>query len=75
MLQRLQTPWRSILTSVPLWATMIAHAGQSWGYLTFVTEVPTYMSSVLKFNIKKVSAACPGNEGVSTSGACGKYVL
>lgn len=34
---------------------MISHAGQSWGFLTFITEVPTYMSSVLKFDIKKVS--------------------
>lgn len=52
-LKRTRTPWRSILTCVPLWATMISHAGQSWGFLTFQTEVPTYMSSVLKFDMKK----------------------
>lgn len=58
MLQRTRTPWKSILTCVPLWATMISHAGQSWGFLTFITEVPTYMSSVLQFDIKKVSEVC-----------------
>ncbi|XP_034255015.1 putative inorganic phosphate cotransporter isoform X2 [Thrips palmi] len=52
-LKRTRTPWLSIITCVPLWATMISHAGQSWGFLTFITEVPTYMSSVLKFDIKK----------------------
>ncbi|XP_052132104.1 putative inorganic phosphate cotransporter [Frankliniella occidentalis] len=52
-LKRTRTPWRAILTCVPLWATMLSHAGQSWGFLTFITEVPTYMSSVLKFDIKK----------------------
>lgn len=51
-LKRSRTPWRAVLTCVPLWATMIAHVGHSWGFLMFITEVPTYMSKVLLFDIK-----------------------
>ena len=39
---------------------MLAHAGQSWGFLTFITEVPSYMTFVLKFDIKKVSERLAG---------------
>ncbi|GFY47713.1 hypothetical protein TNIN_205181 [Trichonephila inaurata madagascariensis] len=45
-------PWRAILTSVPVYTLMITHFGQNWGFYTFLTELPTYLSSILNFNIK-----------------------
>lgn len=48
-------PWRSIITSVPLWALVIAHFGQNWGFYTFLTQLPRYFQNVLHFDIKKVS--------------------
>ncbi|XP_032683850.1 LOW QUALITY PROTEIN: uncharacterized protein LOC116850093 [Odontomachus brunneus] len=50
--QKLQTPWRQILTSKPMWALIIAHGGQNWGYWTLLTEMPTYMKKVLGFDIE-----------------------
>ncbi|CAO1381808.1 unnamed protein product [Diamesa tonsa] len=48
-------PWRSFLTSVPLWALLITVCGQSWTFYTQLTELPTYMSNVLHFNIQQNS--------------------
>ncbi|KRT86300.1 membrane transporter [Oryctes borbonicus] len=45
-------PWKSIVSSLPFWAILIAHMGHNYGYETLMTELPTYMKQVLKFNIK-----------------------
>ncbi|KAF6206564.1 hypothetical protein GE061_017798 [Apolygus lucorum] len=46
-------PWLSILKSAPFWAIMAAHCGQNYGYETLMTELPTFMKQVLRFNIKE----------------------
>ncbi|GLV45086.1 Dietary and metabolic glutamate transporter [Carabus blaptoides fortunei] len=45
-------PWKAILMSVPLWALVFAQIGHDWGFFIMVTDLPIYMSEVLKFNIK-----------------------
>ncbi|XP_045529484.1 putative inorganic phosphate cotransporter [Pieris brassicae] len=45
-------PWRALVRSVPLWALIIAGIGHDWGYYTMVTDLPKYMTDVLKFDIK-----------------------
>jgi len=45
-------PWSSILTSVPLWAILLTQCGQSWAFYTQLTELPTYMSNILHFDIQ-----------------------
>ena len=45
-------PWKHILTSVPLWALICAQIGHDWGFFIMVTDLPKYMSDVLRFNIK-----------------------
>ncbi|KOX74622.1 Putative inorganic phosphate cotransporter [Melipona quadrifasciata] len=49
----MRTPWKAIFTSVPMWALVIVHCGQNWGYWTLITELPTYMNDILKFNLKE----------------------
>ncbi|XP_035211568.1 putative inorganic phosphate cotransporter isoform X1 [Stegodyphus dumicola] len=46
-------PWKSILTSVPVWALVLTHFGQNWGFYTLLTEMPTYLSNILHFDLKK----------------------
>nr|CAH7726656.1 unnamed protein product [Callosobruchus chinensis] len=46
-------PWRQIWTSTPLWALVAAQFGHDWGFFTMVTDLPKYMSDVLKFNVKE----------------------
>ncbi|XP_014203401.1 putative inorganic phosphate cotransporter [Copidosoma floridanum] len=45
-------PWRHILSSKPLWALIIALIGHNWAWATIVSDLPKYMSSVLKFSIQ-----------------------
>lgn len=54
MLQFKEVPWKSILTSIHLWAILFAHLGHSWGLSMLLTELPTYMSTVLNFDMKAV---------------------
>ncbi|XP_006638681.1 sialin [Lepisosteus oculatus] len=46
-------PWRSLLTSVPLWAIVVAHFSYNWTFYTLLTLLPTYMKNVLGFNIQE----------------------
>lgn len=50
----LKTPWKDIFTSLAFYALAIVHAAHNWGFWTLLTEMPTYMKGVLKFDIKKV---------------------
>ncbi|XP_011506274.1 PREDICTED: sialin-like isoform X2 [Ceratosolen solmsi marchali] len=45
-------PWKLILMSKPLWAVIIALIGFNWSILTIVTDLPKYMSGVLKFSVQ-----------------------
>ncbi|KAL0113305.1 hypothetical protein PUN28_012453 [Cardiocondyla obscurior] len=51
--KKMKTPWKEIFTSIPMWALIIVHSGQNWGYWTLLTEIPSYMTDVLNFNIGK----------------------
>ncbi|KAK7098468.1 sialin-like [Littorina saxatilis] len=46
-------PWRKILTSKRVWAIVVTNVCANWGTYTFLTNIPTYMREVLKFDIKK----------------------
>lgn len=55
LLKAMRTPWKAIFTSVPMWALIIVHCGQNWGYWTLITELPTYMNEVLEYKLVDVS--------------------
>lgn len=52
-------PWKAILTSVPVWALIIGEIGHDWGLYTMVTDLPKYMSDVIKFNPAEVIESKP----------------
>lgn len=41
--QNVDPPWKRFLTSLPVWAIMIAHFSENWGFYTLLTELPTFM--------------------------------
>ncbi|XP_050541052.1 vesicular glutamate transporter 1 [Daktulosphaira vitifoliae] len=48
-------PWKSILTSMPFWAIVSAHFCENWGFYTLLTQLPSFMNDVLKFDLSKAS--------------------
>ncbi|RXG59800.1 putative inorganic phosphate cotransporter [Armadillidium vulgare] len=49
--QKIPVPWSSILCSKYLWATVIAHTGQNFGYFILLSELPTYFANILHIPI------------------------
>ncbi|XP_053379219.1 sialin-like [Mercenaria mercenaria] len=47
------TPWSKIFTSLPVWAIIITQTCAEWGAYSFLTNIPSYMNEVLKFDIQK----------------------
>ncbi|XP_013140906.1 PREDICTED: sialin [Papilio polytes] len=45
-------PWRAMLCSAPVWAIIITHGASVFGYFTVVNQLPSYIESILHFNIK-----------------------
>lgn len=49
------TPWKAIFTSVPVWAIIIAHMAENWGWYTLLTQLPTYLKKILHFSLQEAS--------------------
>ncbi|XP_063244177.1 sialin-like isoform X2 [Bacillus rossius redtenbacheri] len=47
----LPVPWRSIFTSMPFLAILVAHFCSNFGWYMLLIELPTYMNTILKFKI------------------------
>lgn len=50
--ERLKTPWKSILTSKIVYAIVLTQFCSNFCTYVFLTQLPTYMKEVLKFDIK-----------------------
>ncbi|KAG7159683.1 Sialin-like 8 [Homarus americanus] len=44
-------PWRSLGNSVPFWTLMVTCFGYSFGFNTLLTELPTYLSNMMHFDM------------------------
>lgn len=53
--RRLKTPWRSIFTSMPVWAICVAHCCYNWSFYMMLTSLPLYMKTILQFDISQNS--------------------
>merc|ERR1719342_541924 len=49
--KKLDTPWKDILTSVPVWAIVLGHTASNWGNYTLNQQLPTYLSNVLRYSL------------------------
>ncbi|XP_037299293.1 sialin isoform X2 [Manduca sexta] len=46
---KIRHPWWAMLTSGPVWAIVMAHFSENWGFYTLLTFLPTFMKDVYKF--------------------------
>jgi len=53
--QKQSTPWLAIFTSMPFWAVLWAQVANTWGVYLMMNELPTYMDTVLFFDLKSNS--------------------
>jgi len=53
--KKMPVPWKSIATSVPFWALLVANVSNSWGFYMMLTELPIYMKTILHFDTKSVT--------------------
>ncbi|KAK7471778.1 hypothetical protein BaRGS_00035600 [Batillaria attramentaria] len=51
--KRIHPPWLRMLSSVPVWAIVVAHFAENWGFYTWLTELPTFMKHVLKVDLTR----------------------
>ncbi|XP_055995958.1 sialin-like [Ostrea edulis] len=51
-LRKKSKPWKSFLTSLPVWAILVANAAGNYSAYMLLTQMPTYLKEVLKFGIK-----------------------
>ncbi|XP_030377028.1 putative inorganic phosphate cotransporter [Scaptodrosophila lebanonensis] len=49
---QLTTPWRRIFTSAPVLVLVVSHCTNNWGFWTLLTEIPTFLKSVLGMDIR-----------------------
>ncbi|XP_046329728.2 sialin-like [Haliotis rufescens] len=49
--KKLNVPWKSIALSLPSYAIIVSNITSDWGAYTLLTNIPTYMNEVLKFDI------------------------
>jgi len=50
----MQVPWLKIATSLPFYAIVMADWASNWGFWTLLTLLPTYLKTMLHFDIKQV---------------------
>lgn len=44
-----EIPWKSMMTSKAVWAIIVAHFCESWGFFTMFTELPSFMKGLKKY--------------------------
>ena len=47
-------PWKDFMTSIPVWAIIVAHVTENWGWYTLLTQLPTYLKTILNFDLQAV---------------------
>lgn len=47
------TPFKKILTSIPVWAIIISQTGIDFSFYVMTTDLPKYLSDVMRFDVEK----------------------
>lgn len=47
------TPFKAILTSLPVWAIIASQTGLDFSFYVMTTDLPKYLSDVMRFDVEK----------------------
>lgn len=45
--QNIKHPWKSIFTSTAVYAIVISHFSENWGFYTLLTQLPTFLKGTI----------------------------
>ncbi|XP_030764123.1 sialin-like [Sitophilus oryzae] len=51
--KELSIPWKAILSSGAVWAIVISHFSENWGFYTLLTQLPKYLKDIHDYDLKK----------------------
>ncbi|XP_050307576.1 sialin-like [Anthonomus grandis grandis] len=51
--KKVDIPWRQILCSAPVWAIVISHFSENWGFYTMLTQLPKYLKDIHDYDLGK----------------------
>ncbi|KAL1494699.1 hypothetical protein ABEB36_010257 [Hypothenemus hampei] len=51
--KKLNIPWKTILASGPVWAIVISHFSENWGFYTLLTQLPKYLKDIHSYDLGK----------------------
>lgn len=52
--RNLSIPWSKILTSWPVWTSILSNWGTVWGYFTLMVQAPAYFKFIHGWSVEKV---------------------
>ena len=55
-MQMLKIPWKKFLTSMPVYAIIVANFCRSWSFYLMIISQPKYFKDAFHFDIAKVSS-------------------
>lgn len=58
-IQELTIPWKSLLTSLPVYAIFVGSFSRNWVFAMMIVELPQYFKDIFKLNIADVSIFTP----------------
>eukprot|EP00058_Branchiostoma_floridae_P027629 XP_002613120.1 hypothetical protein BRAFLDRAFT_73023 [Branchiostoma floridae] len=47
-------PWKKVLTSGPVWAILVAHFCENWGFYTMLTSLPLFLQQIFHYDLDEV---------------------
>lgn len=47
-------PWKSLFTSLPLYAIAMSHFSENWGFYTMMTELPTFLHDITDNDLSEI---------------------
>ncbi|KAL0266390.1 UNVERIFIED_CONTAM: hypothetical protein PYX00_008943 [Menopon gallinae] len=51
--KKVNHPWGKIIKSPAVWAIVVAHFSENWGFYTLLTQLPTFMSDTMDYKVDK----------------------